>query len=95
MSSYVSLFFFGLVSAASSSTSGVLWQGLHAYELKPHTAYAVEHTVEVGLVYYLPHYDRLSAFCLHGHIRKGASKPLGEFSLYHYFVEHSDAPTNP
>jgi hypothetical protein len=26
-------------------TSGVLWQGLHAHEWKPHTAYAVEDSV--------------------------------------------------
>jgi hypothetical protein len=69
-------------------TSGVLWQGLHAYEWKPQTAYAIKDSVEVGLVYYPPRYDRLSAFYLHLHARKGPSKPIGEYALYHYFVEH-------
>ena len=76
-------------------TLGILWQGLHAYELEPQTAYAVEDPMEVGLVYYLPRYSRLSAFCLHLHTFKGLSKPLGEFAPHHYSVEHPGTSAGP
>src|SRR5829696_4698831 len=76
-------------------TLSVLWQGVHAYEWKPQATYAVEDPMEVGLVYYLPRYNGLSIFYVYLHTFEGLSKPLGEFALHHYSVEHSSTPVGP
>src|SRR5215211_5101037 len=70
-------------------------RALHAEELEPQTAQAIEDAVEVRLVDDLSLKDRKPAFRLHLHPLEGLSVPLAELASHHYPVNFPGVLMHP
>src|SRR5215210_2925158 len=70
-------------------------RALHAEELEPQTAQAIEDAIKLWLVDDLPRKDRLPAFRLHLHPLEGRSVSLAKLASHHYPVHFSGVLMHP